>query len=391
MKNFTFYNPTKVVFGTGNLPSVGEETQAYGKKALLVYGKGSIKKNGLYDQVVDSLKKFNIEIVEHAGVKANPVLSHAREGAEMCKRSGIDVIVAAGGGSVIDEAKSIAAGAKSDADIWDFFLQKASIKDALPIISILSMPATGTEMNNSMVLTNEENNEKIGMDADIVHPKVSFLDPSFTYSISKPNTAYACTDMIAHLAEGYFNTKEEFTPVVDGYIEGIIRGVMKSADRVMQKTDDYDARANIMWGSTLAWNGIGQRGFEGFSLPCHMLEHPLSGLYDIAHGAGLSITIPAWLKFKKEDVRHRIELFGQNILGINPDSTSDLAETTIKELEKWYQKIGTPITMQEAGISEPDIESLAKHADFLSNYMGISEYSLEDLKNIYKLGDERYQ
>ncbi|MEF8846725.1 MAG: iron-containing alcohol dehydrogenase [Bacteroidales bacterium] len=389
MENFTFHNPTKIVFGTGNLPSIGEETKPYGKKALLVYGQKSIKKLGVYDQVVDALKKANIEIIEHPGVKPNPVLSHAREGVEKCKSSGVDVIVAAGGGSVIDEAKSIAAGAVSDADVWDFFMQKVPVNEALPLIDVLTMPATGTEMNGSMVITNEENQVKSGFVAHALHPKVSFLDPSLTYSIPKETTAHACTDMIAHLVEGYFNSMEEFVPVVDGYIEGIIRGIMKSADRVMEKPDDYDGRANIMWGATLAWNGIGQRGFKGAYVPCHMMEHPLSGIYDIAHGAGLSIVIPAWMKYKKEDVRHRIELFGRNVMGIDPGSTSDLADTTIKELEKWYRSIGTPVTFQEAGIEDPDYDALAEQADFLSNYMGVPGYTKEDIKSIYRLADEK--
>ncbi|MFP4622034.1 MAG: iron-containing alcohol dehydrogenase [Bacteroidales bacterium] len=390
MENFTFHNPTKIVFGTGNLPSIGEETKTYGKKALLVYGKQSIKKLGVYDQIADALNKASIEIVEHSGVKPNPVLSHAREGVDKCKRSDVDVIIAAGGGSVIDEAKSIAAGAVSDADIWDFFLQKETITDALPLISVLTMPATGTEMNGSMVITNENTNEKMGHVAHPLHPKVSFLDPSLTYSIPKDTTAHACTDMIAHLVEGYFNSMEKFAPVVDGYIEGIIRGIMKSADRVMEKPDDYDARANIMWGATLAWNGIGQRGFKGAYIPCHMLEHPLSGIYDIAHGAGLSIMIPAWMKYKKKAVHQRIEMFGRNVMGIDPRNTSDLADATIEELEKWYRNIGTPVTLQEAGIKEPDFDALTKQADFLSDYMGVPGYSPEDIKNIYQLADERY-
>ncbi len=391
MENFTYQNPTKILFGTGFLPSVGDETGKYGKKALLVYGRNSIKKLGLYDRIVEALQDAGIEIVEHPGVQPNPTLSHARQGVELCRRAGVDVIVAAGGGSVIDEAKSIAAGVKAPhADVWDFFMQKETINEALPLITVLTMPATGTEMNGSMVITNEENQVKSGIVAHALHPKVSFLDPSVTTSIPASTTAHGCSDMIAHLAEGYFNSQETFAPVPDGYIEGIIRGIMKSTEKVMRDPEDYDGRANLMWGATLAWNGIGQRGFKGFCVPCHMMEHPISGVYDIAHGAGLSIVIPAWLKYKKETIRERIISFGRNVMNIDVDSSPAPEDTVIKELENWYRKIGTPVTFQESGIKEPDLDELARQADFLSSYMGISEYSEEDIKNIYKLGDERY-
>lgn len=382
MVNFVFHNPTKVIFGKGILPMVGDEVSNYGNKALLVYGQKSIKENGVYDTVITSLKKAGIEVVEFPGVKGNPILSHAIEGAELAKSQKVNFILAVGGGSVLDESKAIAAGVFANCNIWDFFTEEETITQALPVITVLTLPAAGSEMNGGMVITNEQTSEKLGIGGiSALYPKVSFLDPETTYSMSVKQTAIACSDILSHLLEGYFTTLAKTMPVQDGYIEGIAKAVITSMLNIKDNPLDYEARAHFMWGATLGWNGLGTSGIPGGCLPCHALEHPISAIYDIAHGAGLSVTTPAWLKYKKENIANRILQFGKNILGIKSDSP----DAVISELEAFYRKIGTPVSFLEAGISSPDIDLLTGHAFKLFNSMGISGYSKNDIEAIYRL------
>jgi alcohol dehydrogenase YqhD (iron-dependent ADH family) len=382
MENFIFHNPTKIVFGKGVLSQVGAEVVKYGKRALLVYGQNSIKKNGVYNQVVDSLKKEGVEIIEFQGVKGNPVLSHANQGAQLAKTHKVDVIVAVGGGSVIDESKGIAAGTVANCDIWDFFTGKQAINNALPLITVLTLPAAGSEMNGGLVITNEQTNDKFGMGGiPALYPKASFLDPETTYTLSVQQTAYACSDIMSHLSEGYFTTTAQSLPIQEGYIEGIVKAVMGSMLKIKDNPNNYDARAHFMWGATLGWNGLGTSGVTAGTIPSHALEHPISALYDIAHGAGLSITTPAWLKFKKDSIAPRILLYGKNVLGLNTSSPDEV----IAALEAFYTQIGTPTRMSQAGITNPNIEALAQLSNTLFTTWGIQNYTLNDLKTIYKL------
>ncbi len=382
MVNFVFQNPTKIVFGKGVLSQVGAEVSKYGKKALLVYGKNSIKANGVYDKVIASLNKSNIEVIEFNGVKGNPILSHAKEGIDLAKKYKVDLVLAVGGGSVLDEAKAIAAGAICESDIWDFFTAKKAVTEALPIITVLTLPATGSEMNGGMVITNELTCEKFGMGGvQALYPKVSFLDPETTYSLSLTQTAYACSDIMTHLLEGYFTTKAKTMPVQDGYIEGIAKAVMTSMLNIIDNSTDYNARAHFMWGATLGWNGIGALGIPGGSLPSHALEHPISAIYDIAHGAGLSITTVAWLKYRKEQIAPRILQFGRNILGVETEST----DKVIDSLEAFYTKIGTPTRFIGAGIEVPDFDLLVNHSERLFKAWRIYGYTKEDLLAMYKI------
>ncbi len=380
MNNFIFQNPTKIIFGKNILNKVGEEVMKHGKNVMLVYGKNSIKENGVYDAVIASLKQVNITVIEFSGVKGNPILSHTRQGVIKAKENNIDVILAVGGGSVIDESKAIAAAAVSENDIWDFYLGKAVMKNALPIVCVLTLPATGSEMNSGSVLTNDETQEKFSMGGMYTYPKASFLDPEITYTLSLKQTAYACSDIMSHLMEAYFTTTSKFLPIQSGYAEGIIKGVMTSMLALMKDPNNYEARASLMWGATLGLNGIGAAGVPGAYFPSHALEHPISGVYDIAHGAGLSITTPAWLKFKKDEIKDRILMFGNNILGLDTLST----DVVIEKLEEFYKSIATPIRFADAGIDSPDIDLLAFHANKMFRAWGNTNYSLEDLKTIYK-------
>ncbi|MGW8288559.1 MAG: iron-containing alcohol dehydrogenase, partial [Desulfobulbales bacterium] len=272
MKNFVFHNPTKILFGKKTIPDIGTETAALGKKVLLIYGQGSIKKNTVYDQVTKSLREAGVAFFEHSGVQSNPVLSHVHQGIKLAKEKRVDVIVAAGGGSVIDSAKAIAAGALVEHDVWKFFTGKKSIKGALPVTCVLTLAASGSEMNSGMVITHEEKNQKFGFANKHLYPRVSILDPTATFSVSPEYTAYGAVDAIAHVLEFYFTTQEPYTPVQDYFMEGLVKSIMDSCDRVLQNLEDFDARADLMWAATLALNGLTGAGLGKVGFPMHLIE-----------------------------------------------------------------------------------------------------------------------
>ena len=288
MTNFDFYSPTKVMFGRGVVNRLAEETSGYGKKALLVYGRESIKKSGLYEQILNQLKTAGIEVVEHGGVSANPELSHALEGVKKARLQSVDFIIGAGGGSVIDESKGIAAGAANDEPLWDLYSKKAEVKSALPVIAIQTLPATSSETNLAAVLTNTDTNEKFGLRSPHIAPAKAFLDPELTFSIPLKYTAYACFDIMSHLLEGYFTTTAEFSPVHDGFVEGLARAVKISLERVLKNPHDFDARSSIMWAGSLAWNGIANAGLDG-------LKYLIICLNILSAQFTMCPTAPAWL------------------------------------------------------------------------------------------------
>ena len=388
MNNFEFYSPTKVIFGKGVVSRLGAEAAEIGKKALLVYGLESIKKSGLYDQVLKQCADAGIGLIEHSGVSPNPVVHHAEEGVRKAREGRVDFILAVGGGSVIDEAKAIAAGAANDAAIWDLAMKKASIDTALPVVAVQTLPATSSETNQVGVLTNEKTNEKVGIRSPLIVPVKSFLDPELTFTIPKKYTAYACFDIMSHMLEGYFTMTAEFAPVHEGFVEGLVSAVMASLERIMKNPADFDARAAVMWAGALAWNGIANAGLEGAMIPNHMLEHPLSAVYDVSHGAGLAVVFPAWLEYKKGEITGRILRFGEKILGMK-DLTGDndsleAADKVIERFRTWIASVGCPLTMRELGIENPDIDELVKQAGTLCRLWGIPDYTAEDLEAIYR-------
>lgn len=389
MDAFQLQIPTKVIFGSGVLEHLGAEIVRFGRKVLLVYGRDSIKRNGVYDTVMKQLLSVGVEVTEHPGVKPNPVLSHAEEGISRARKAGTEVILAVGGGSVIDAAKAIAAGVRCDAPLWDFYTRKRTFNDALPLVVVQTLPATSSEMNAASVITNDTTSEKFSVRSDHLFPKVSFLDPSLTVTIPLEYTAYACTDILSHMMEGYFTTTEEWIPVQDGMVEGVCRAVIESMERLLIDPRDLEARSAVMWAGALAWNGLLKAGVKGASIPNHMLEHPLSAHHDIAHGAGLSIVIPAWLKYKKHDIAGRIIRFGREVLAIS-DEGADLpdlvrADRVIEALESWYRKIGTPVSFKEAGIRDPDVEGYTAQALKLAEFWHVPGYTAEDIREIYHL------
>ncbi len=389
MQNFEFYSPTRIIFGDNILKDLGKTTRDFGTKALLVYGRSSIRESGLYDRVFSTLEDSDISVEEYSGVKPNPELTHAREGSRKAMDMDAEVIIAVGGGSVIDESKAIAAGACYSGNLWDFFTRKATIKKALPVIAVQTLPATSSEINQASVITNTDTNEKFGARSPLIAPRVAFLDPSLTFTIPLKYTAYASFDIMSHLLEGYFTSTDSFAPVQDGFVEGTVRAVMSSLKMVQMNVRNKDARASLMWAGALAWNGLGKAGVEGATIPNHMLEHPLSAVYDIAHGAGLAAIFPAWLKYKRDSIAPRIRLFGERILEMG-DKIKGLEEglacdTVIEEFSRWIQDTGCPVNLRDAGIDNPDIPELVKQARTLCGYWGIEGYTDEDLATIYRL------
>ena len=366
MQNFTFSNPVKIIFGKAVIAKLAPEAAKAGKKALLVYGGGSIKKNGVYDVLIGALAKEGIAVTEHHGVKPNPVLSHVRAGIKKAREQGCDLVVAAGGGSVIDEAKAIAAGVKYGGDVWDFFCGKAEIREALPLFTALTLPATGSEMNSGCVVTNEETAQKFSAMGPALFPRVSVLDPETTLTLPRAQVANGAVDAIAHLIEGYFTTRDADNGVTDEVVHALARSVIASTERILKDPADYNARASMMWSATLALNGLATCGYSGMTFINHAIEHSLSALYDIAHGAGLAIVMPAWFKHHLETSGPaRLEKFGAAVFG------AKTAEETIKAFEDFFRKTGAPVRLSEAKIPAADIPRIAENAMSLIRLWGM--------------------
>lgn len=385
MENFEFWNPTKIIFGKDTISQIGQETHQFGGKVLLVYGKSSIKKNGIYAKVVNSLRTAQLEVVEFSGVKPNPVLSHVQEGIAFAKKEQVDVIVAVGGGSVIDEAKAIAVGAKTDEDIWNFYIYNAETEDALPVLVVLTLAATGSEMNFTSVLTNEKTQQKYAIDTPYISPKVSILDPTATYSVPKTYTAYGAVDIISHATEGYFNCEDSWTPIQDRLVEGLVKTVMECAEKILENSEDYQARATMMWASTLALNGLPVAGIGYYEFPTHMIEHSLSSMYDMAHGAGLSIVTPGWMKYAYKKSPAKFAQFAERVFGIQEESPEKTAEKGIETLQTWFDKIGSPTTLRAANIPAGDIPKIAENAEQAAVLWELKRYTTEVIIEILNL------
>ncbi len=381
MQNFVLQNPTKIIFGTNTLKEIGPETAVFGRKILLVFGRKSIKQNGIYDQVLSSLNQAGVSVVEHGGVVSNPLLSHVRAGIAAAKKNQIEAVVAVGGGSVIDTAKAISAGALVEHDVWQFFKGKKSIRQTLPLTCILTIAAAGSEMNGGMVITNEETRQKFGVGNRILNPRVSILDPSLTFTVPADYTAYGAVDAIAHILEFYFTTQDPATPVQDRFMEGLVINIMESCNRVLQNPADYQGRADLMWSATLALNGWTAAGLGKVGFPMHMIEHSLSALYDIAHGAGLSIIMPAWMGYQAEKRPEKFIQFAQRVFGITGNN-QQCALQGIERLKNWFASINSPTTLGQVGINESAIAEIADNALALAALWRLNDYNREIIMDI---------
>lgn len=387
MLNFQFYNPARIIFGKGEELNVGKYTAQYGKKVLLHYGGGSIKKNGLYDKVITALKQENIEVVELGGVCPNPVLSLVRKGIDICKKENIDFILAVGGGSVIDSAKAISVGAKVDEDIWEYFKdRKKEIKETVPIGVILTIPATGSESSTSSVITNEENLFKRSISSTKYIPKFSILNPELTYTLPSYQTACGCSDILSHLMERYF-TLVENVDFTDRLLEASMKTVINNAPLAIEKPTDYNVRAEIMWVGTLAHNGLLNTGRIG-DWASHYIEHELSALYNLTHGAGLSIITPAWMKYVYKENPDKFLQFAHRVFDV--DFAYNEKEKTINEmikrLENWYKSLGLPTRLHEVNIDNSNFEEMAEKCLVGRGLTGnFKKLDKKDICNIYEL------
>ena len=359
MQNFMYYAPTKVYFGKNTHKNVGEIIKGYGfGKIMMQYGKSSIKKTGLYDEVMKSLKDNGIEVVEMGGVEPNPKLNFIREAVKIAKENSVEMILAVGGGSVIDSSKFTAAGAVADCDVWDFPTRKNEVKEALPVGTILTISAAGSEMSANAVMTNMEENMKRGYGCDSFRCLFSILNPELTYSVSKYQTACGIVDIMAHTMERYF-TPVEPTLITDGIAESILRTVIESGRVLMDKPDDYEARANVMWASSLSHNNLTSCGRESY-LAVHQLEHALSGEYDeVAHGAGLAVLYPAWARYVYKLNISRFVQFARNVWGVEEKDDEKAAVLGIERMEEFFAFIEMPSRISDFGLGEVSADRLA--------------------------------
>lgn len=387
MKNFVYNIPTKIFFGKGQIKKIGPEILKYGKKVLLVYGKGSIKSNGIYDKAIEILKEYGIEYFELGGVDPNPRTETVYKGAEICKENKIDLILAIGGGSTIDCAKAIGLQSKYEGDFWkDFYIdgKKEFIKEVTPVASILTLAATGSEMNGSTVISNTAVNMKVGFNHPKLKPVFSVEDPEYTYSVSKYQTCAGAIDIMSHLFEQYFSIEN------DGFlqnriIEGLLKTIIHYAPIAIENPKDYEARANIMWTSSLALNELVTYGKISTDWATHQIEHQLSAVYDITHGIGLGILTPAWMKYVlSEENIHRFVDYGKNIWNLS-GSDKEIAEKSIEKTKEFFTSLGCPSSLSEINIDDSHFEEMAANAVFRGSVGSMKKLTKEDIVAIYKL------
>ena len=387
MNSFIYNVPTKIHFGENAVSHLGDELKNYGKRVLLCYGGGSIKRIGLYDRVLTELRNADIEVFELSGIEPNPRIGSVREGVRICKTEKIDVVLAVGGGSTLDAAKFMCAGAHVDHDPWEFFGANAKpIETALPLVTILTLSATGSEMDTAGVISNPETEDKLGRLAGPIRPRVSFLDPTLTYSVNAYQTACGSADILSHLMEVYFDT-DKGMELIDGFMEGMLRTVIKYAPVAIADPENYEARANLMWTSSWAINGFIACGKQN-DWSCHPMEHELSATYDITHGLGLAILTPRWLKYCLDEVRlPRYVQFGVNVFGIDKNlEPMEIAKESIKRLSDFFFKdLGLKSNFTEIGIKAEDFAMMAAKACRDGNINGFKTLSAADVEKIYEM------
>lgn len=387
MENFVFDYCTRVVFGKGTENQVGEIAKKYGNKVFLHYGGGSIKKWGLYNRVIKSLKKADIEVVELGGVRPNPTYDLIKKGIKICRENSVDLILAVGGGSVIDSAKGIAVGVPYDGDVLDFTIKKAIPKEALPLGVILTIPAAGSETSRYAVATYEEGGYSYKRDVvwennEIIRPKFAILNPELSFTLPPYQTACGIADIMAHVAERYF-TSVKNVELTDRLCEATLKTVINNGLIVMKEPENYDARAEIMWAGSIAQSDLLSTGRQA-DFASHMIEHELSGIYDITHGAGLAIIFPAWMKYVYKYNIDRFIQFATRVWGVeyNIYSPERTVLEGIKRMKNFFKEISLPTTLKELNIPEDRFEEMAKKAVKLGS---IKKINANDIVEILKL------
>lgn len=387
LNDFSFCNTTQVFFGHDQIGELAESIKKYGDKVMFVLGGGSIKEHGIYDEIMSVLDRSNIRIVEFSGVEPNPHNTTVNKGAELCRQTGVDVVLAVGGGSVIDCAKGIAIASKYVGDSWDLIRKKVLIHESLPLIAIPTTAATGSEMNCSCVISNLDSKQKFGFSHELIQPKVAFLNPKYTYSTSAFQTACGCVDIISHILDVAYFTRNEKMFMLNNMMEGVLKTVFKYAPIAIQKPCDYEARANLLWASSWALNGFLGRD-RSIAPTCHYMEHELSAMYDIAHGWGIAVLIPKWMRYiLNDDTAKDFQQLGINVLSIDKSlSTQEAAEKTIEYLEQFFYhtlKLEEKLSMLNIGVD--DISAMANSVCFNGKLNGYQTLSIEDVKKIYTM------
>ena len=393
MKDFRYYTPTQVEFGRGVEEKAGELVKQFGgRKVLLHYGGGSVKRSGLLDRVAASLRAAGVAYVELGGVVPNPRVSKVREGVELCRREGVDFLLAVGGGSVIDSAKAIGYGLFYDGDVWDLYEKKAEPQACAPIGCVLTLAATGSEMSDSSVISNEENGKKRGLSSDLSRCRFALMNPELTYTVPPYQTASGCADIISHTMERYFSGEETAEPT-DLIAEGLMRAVIEAAPRALKDPEDYEARAVILWAGSLSHNGLTGAGHGGVGRvgdwACHQLEHELSAMFDVTHGAGLAAVWKAWSTYVMDRAPKRFARFARNVMGVSETDDGKAARAGIEAYADFLRSIGMPTNLRELGLSLTggQLDELAFRCSFEGTRTVGSVRVLEqkDMREIYRL------
>lgn len=388
MNDFIYDIPVRIYFGRDQLKNLGAELKKHGTRVLMTYGGGSIKRIGLYDRVVKEIKEAGLQLFELSGIEPNPRIDSVRRGVQMCKEHDIDVLLAVGGGSTIDATKFMAAGACVDHDPWDFLDlgKRAPIEQALPIVSILTLSATGSEMDSGGVISNPETKDKLGRQAPALLPKASFLDPTNTFSVTPYQTACGAADMMSHIFEVYFNMTPDLY-MLDCFMEGLLKTIIRYAPIAMREPDNYEARANLMWASSWAINGFINGGKQK-AWSCHPMEHELSAIYDITHGLGLAILTPRWMEYCLDETTvSKYVQFGVNVFGIDPTlQPMEIAHEAIQRLSDFFfNTLQLKRTFPEVGIDETHFATMARKSVQGGTLPGFKPLQQHDVEAIFKM------
>lgn len=386
MENFVHNVPTKVYFGKGAVSHLDESLKPFGRNVLLVYGGGSIKKTGLYDEIMGILSAGGYNVTELTGVEPNPRLETVEKGVALCKEHHIDVVLAVGGGSVIDCSKAVCAGVYFDqGELWDMFTKYPGLKKALPLVDVLTISATGSDFDGIAVISNLKTKEKIGV--QLTYPSVSILDPTYTFTVSKYQTASGSIDIMSHIMEGYFSWNED-SDISDGLAEAVLKTVIKYLPVALREPDNYSARANLMQAESIACSRIPEYGKKPSTWPCHGMEHELSAYYDITHGVGLAILTPRWMRYilkKDPKCEWRFVRFARNVWGLEGEDEHELAVRGIDTLEQFFKDSGVPMTLSELNIGTEHFEEMAIHCDANGRMTNsFVPLTVEDTVNIFR-------
>ena len=382
MQDFIYHNPTKVIFGRHAVQQCGAETAALGRHALVVFGRESARRSGLLSRVTHLLSQAEVKFTLFGDISPNPSVTRVREGIELARQNGVDVLLGVGGGSVIDSAKAIAAGVVAPHDVWKFPAGKKPLKSALPIVALSTIAGSGSEMNAGMVLTNTDRGLKLGYGHRLLHPRVALLDPTLTFSVSPFYTACGAIDGLTHLFEFYLTHQEHNAVIQEGYMENLARAIVMSLDDTLKNPRSYEPRATLLWASGLALNGLSVAGLGKVGFPMHMLEHGLSARFDVTHGAGLAAVLPGWLKVHASSHGQRIITFIEHVFGCRFDQDG-AEQAAIAHLEGWLKRIGAPTTLAELGIHRDDLAHLAENALQQAKVWRLRDYDLQRIGEIY--------